>query len=246
MKTILYHSNNSKAFTGFGKHCKNILKYLQRTGKYNIIEFANGSPWSAPQNKMKPWKCVGSLPDDKSELHRLNTDPQRARAAGYGAEMVDKAISEFKPDIYIGVEDIWAFANYWDKPWWNKINHMIWTTLDSQPILPQALEAAPKTKNFFTWASFAERDMAKIGHDHVKTLHGSVNTEDFYKLSDIQRYQLREKYGLLDSYVIGFVFRNQLRKSVPNILDGFKLFKKDCPKAKLLLHTHWSEGWDIM
>jgi hypothetical protein len=23
------------------------------------------------------------------------------------------------------------------------------------------------------------------------------------------------------------------------------MFKKDCPKAKLLLHTHWAEGWDI-
>jgi hypothetical protein len=28
-------------------------------------------------------------------------------------------------------------------------------------------------------------------------------------------------------------------------MEGFKMFKKDCPKAKLLLHTHWAEGWDI-
>jgi len=245
MKTILYHSNNSRAFTGFGKHCKNILKYLHKTGKYKIIEFANGSSWSDPVHNFKPWKCVGTLPDDKNILRQLNADPNRSRAAGYGGETIDQAITEFKPDIYIGVEDIWAFGGYWEKPWWNKINHMIWTTLDSQPILPQALEAAPRTKNFFTWASFAEKDMAKAGHGHVKTLHGTVNTEDFHKLSDIQRHQLKEKHGLLDAYVIGFVFRNQLRKSVPNILDGFKMFKKDCPKAKLLLHTHWSEGWDI-
>jgi glycosyltransferase involved in cell wall biosynthesis len=44
------------------------------------------------------------------------------------------------------------------------------------------------------------------------------------------------------------VFRNQLRKSVPNLLDGFKIFTQNNPdaKAKLLLHTHWSEGWDIL
>jgi DNA-directed RNA polymerase subunit RPC12/RpoP len=41
------------------------------------------------------------------------------------------------------------------------------------------------------------------------------------------------------------VFRNQLRKSVPNLLEGFKIFKQQVPNAKLLLHTHWSEGWDI-
>ena len=42
-----------------------------------------------------------------------------------------------------------------------------------------------------------------------------------------------------------FVFRNQLRKSVPNLLEGFRIFKQQVPHAKLLLHTHWSEGWDI-
>jgi glycosyltransferase involved in cell wall biosynthesis len=246
MKTILYHSNNSRAFTGFGKHCKNILKYLHKTGKYNVIEFCNGSAWNDPSHQLKPWKCQGSLPNNPRLLNQINADPTKARAAGYGAETIDKAIKKYKPDIYIGVEDIWAFGGFWDKPWWDKINHMIWTTLDSQPILPQALEAAPKTKNFFGWASFAERDMKKEGFDHVKTLHGSVETKDFYKLSETQKFQLRKKFSIpQDEFIIGFVFRNQLRKSVPNILDGFKMFKKDCPQAKLLLHTHWSEGWDI-
>ena len=71
--------------------------------------------------------------------------------------MIDEAIKTYKPDIYIGVEDIWAFDGYWDRPWWNKINHMIWTTLDSQPILPQALEAAPKTKNYLYMGFFCRK-----------------------------------------------------------------------------------------
>ena len=41
-KKILFHSNHSKAFTGFGKNCKNVLTYLHKTGKYEIIEAANG------------------------------------------------------------------------------------------------------------------------------------------------------------------------------------------------------------
>ena len=245
MKTILYHSNNSRAFTGFGKHAKNILRYLQKTGKYKLVELANGVPWDADINNSKPWTCQGSLPSDPNIVHQINQNPTRARIAGYGGEMIDHAIKTYKPDIYIGVEDIWGFDGYWDKPWWNKINHMIWTTLDSQPLLEQAVTAAPKTKNYFVWSSFAERDMAKLGHEHVKTLHGSVNTDDFYRLSDIERFNLRKRFNIHDKYVVGFVFRNQLRKSVPNLLDGFKTFKKDCPQAKLLLHTHYSEGWDI-
>ena len=244
-KKILFHSNSSKAFTGFGKNAKNILRYLQGTDKYEIVEFANGMQWGDPILKLRPWEAQGSLPNNPALLQRIQSDQQQARRAGYGALSIDQAIKEYKPDIYIGCEDIWAFADYWKKPWWDKINSVIWTTLDSQPILPQAVEAASKTKNFFVWSSFAEKDLREMGHDHVETMHGTVDTNDFHRLSDIQRRELRQKNNLSDEFIVGFVFRNQLRKSVPNILDGFKIFKKDCPKAKLLLHTHWKEGWDI-
>lgn len=245
MKRILFHSNNAKAFTGFGKNAKNILRHLHKTGKYEVIEFANGTQWNDQSLQLRPWKAKGSLPSDPAVLQQLNADPNKARAAGYGGHMIDEAIKKFKPDIYLGVEDIWAFGGYWDKPWWDKINHMIWTTLDSQPILPQAIEAVPKTKNFYSWASFAEKDLKAMGHDNVGTLHGSVDTKDFYRISDTERKKLRSEFGLSDEFIVGFVFRNQLRKSVPNLMEGFKTFKKDCPNAKLLLHTHWSEGWDI-
>jgi glycosyltransferase involved in cell wall biosynthesis len=245
MKRILFHSNSSKAFTGFGKNAKNILRYLYKTGKYEVIEFANGIQWNDNSLKLRPWEAQGSLPNNPATLKALNSDPQKARLAGYGSETIDDAIKEYKPDIYLGVEDIWAFNDYWDKPWWDKINNMIWTTLDSQPILPQAVKAAPKTKNFYCWSSFAERDLKEIGHDHVGTLHGSVDTKDFYRMSDEKRKNLRERFGLSSEFIIGFVFRNQLRKSVPNLLEGFKAFKRECVNAKLLLHTHWSEGWDI-
>jgi len=245
MKRILFHSNSSKAFTGFGKNAKNILRYLYKTGKYEVIEFANGIQWNDNSLKLRPWEAQGSLPNNPVTLKVLNSDPQKARLAGYGSETIDDAIKEYKPDIYLGVEDIWAFNDYWDKPWWDKINNMIWTTLDSQPILPQAVKAAPKTKNFYCWSSFAERDLKEIGHDHVGTLHGSVDTKDFYRMPDEKRKNLRERFELSSEFIIGFVFRNQLRKSVPNLLEGFKAFKRECVNAKLLLHTHWSEGWDI-
>lgn len=245
MKKILFHSNSAKAFTGFGKNAKNILRYLYKTGKYEIIEFANGLQWGDPSLSLRPWKAQGSLPNNPSVIQQINQDPQKGRAAGYGSYTIDAAIKKYKPDIYLGVEDIWAFAGYYDKPWWNKINNMIWTTLDSQPILPQAIEAVPKTKNFYSWASFAERDLKKMGHENVSTLHGTVDTNDFFRMSNHERRNLRNKFGLRDEFIIGFVFRNQLRKSVPNLMEGFKSFKKDHPKAKLLLHTHWSEGWDI-
>ena len=199
-KKILIHSNNTKAFTGFGKHTKNIMRYLQATNKYEIIGFANGTTWGDPQMDLRPWKAQGSLPNDRATINDLKTNPEKSRAAAYGCEMIDQAIKEYKPDIYLGIEDIWGFTNYWKKPWWNKINHMIWTTLDSQPILPLAMEAARETKSFHVWASFAERDMVKAGQGHVKTLHGTVNTEDFNRFTEEDRKRLRSRFG---SAVVG-------------------------------------------
>ena len=241
-KTVLIHSNFCKAFTGFGKNKKNIMRYLYDTGKYDLVELANGIQWEQVETRRVPWTCRGSLPPP-AEMQGLNAEQQRD--AGYGGRLVDKAIREFKPDVYIGIEDIWAFNGYMGKPWWEKINTMIWTTLDSLPILPQAVDAAPKIDNYYVWSTFAEKAFKKMGYDHIKTLRGSLDTSNFYRVTEEDRLKLREAFNLGDDYIIGYVFRNQLRKSVPNLLDGFSKVKESIPHAKLLLHTHWSEGWDI-
>lgn len=247
-KRVLIHSNFCKMFTGFGKHKKNLLSYLYKTGKYDIIELSNGFSWNSEQLKFMPWESYGSLPEDPEILKEISLDERRKNSAGYGSEMIDYAIKELKPDIYLGIEDIWAFNSFTEKEWWDKIHCIIHTTLDSLPLLPDAVSMAPKIKNYFVWASFAEKAMHKLGHNHVKTVHGTLDTSSFYRLSDDDRNKLRSRFKLKNEFIIGFVFRNQLRKSVPNLLDGFKLFLEKNPesKAKLLLHTSWNEGWDIL
>lgn len=246
-KRILIHSNHCKMFTGFGKHKKNLLKYLHNTGKYEIIEFSNGYPWSSDELQYTPWKSYGSLPDDPEHQKEIANDERKKSTAGYGGEMIDRAIYELKPGIYLGIEDIWGFNGFFEKPWWNKIHCIIHTTLDSLPILPDAVNVASKIKNYFVWASFAEKALHKLGHTHVKTVHGTLDVNNFYRLPDDARSRLRKHFNLEKSFIIGFVFRNQLRKSVPNLLDGFKMFDEANPSAnaKLLLHTFWNEGWDI-
>jgi glycosyltransferase involved in cell wall biosynthesis len=235
-------------FTGFGKHKKNLLSYLYKTGKYDLIELSNGFSWESEQVQFVPWKSYGTLPEDPEILKEIAIDERRKHAAGYGAEMIDHAIQELKPDIYLGIEDVWAFNGFQDKEWWNKVHCIIHTTLDSLPILPDAVSIAPKVNHYLVWASFAEKAMHKLGHTHVKTVHGTLDTNSFYRLSDEDRKKIRARFKLNNEFITGFVFRNQLRKSIPNLLDGFKLFYTANPNsnAKLLLHTSWNEGWDIL
>jgi glycosyltransferase involved in cell wall biosynthesis len=246
-KRILIHSNAHTAFTGFGKNSKNILKYLFKTNKYDIYELGNGKKWS--ENKdYYPWQFYGSLPDDPNILNSLNSNPELARSASYGLLTIDKAVELINPDVYIGIEDVWAFSETVKKNWWNKTNCMVWTTLDSLPILPDAINMASKIKNYYVWSSFAEKAMHKIGINHVKTLHGSIDEKNFFKLSANEKSNLRKKFNISNQdFIIGFVFRNQLRKTVGDLIAGFKIFQTKNPElnSKLLLHTNWAEGWDI-
>jgi len=247
-KKIVLHSNNCRAKTGFGKHMRHLLTYLYKTGKYEIIEFANGKMWNDPELSYMPWKCYGSLPHEPNIIEEIKSDQSKLRSANYGHYTIDNLIKQEKPDIYLGIEDIWGLEGFWNKKWWKKINSLIWTPIDSLPLLDKHIEAAQNTQNLIVQASFAQKDLKDKGFKNVHLLPVPIDTDNFYRLDDDVRSKLRQSNNISDnSFVIGFVFRNQLRKSVPNLLEAFKIFQQKNPQsdAKLLLHTHWSEGWDI-
>ena len=249
MKKLLFQTDSSLAKTGFGRNAKALLSYLYKTKKYDIVQYCCGTEYSSPALKTTPWKSIGTLPSDPAERQRIGQDPGQARLASYGAHLVDKVMKEEKPDFYFGVQDIWGTEFAVGKPWFDKINSVIWTTLDSLPILPTAIANAPKIKNYWIWSSFATKALHEAGHKHVKTVHGCIESKHFFRLTDNERLALRKRNNIEeDAFIIGFVFRNQLRKSVPNLLDGYSRWKRENnPKKKtyLLFHTYWKEGWGI-
>ena len=99
-KKILIHSNFSKAFTGFGKHKKNLLKYLYKTGKYELVELVNAKNKNAEELQNTPWKSIGTLPTDHQILKKIQKDQARMRNAGYGHELIDEIIKEEKLSVY--------------------------------------------------------------------------------------------------------------------------------------------------
>lgn len=252
---ILFHSDFSLSKTGFGKNSRNILTHLYHTKKYDIVHYCCNLPYTHPDLQKSPWKSIGSIPDNNQEvqahINSVNSPEEREakiRGMCYGDYLIDKVIKEEKPDVYIGVQDIWGVDYTVSKPWFSNLTSVIWTTLDSLPLLPSAVEKAPKIKNYWMWSSFATKEMHRLGYGHVKTMHGPLNEKFFFRLSDEERLILRKKNNIdAETFIIGFVFRNQLRKSVPNLLEGYKIWKEKHPnvKSSLLFHTHFSEGWNI-
>lgn len=248
-KTVIIQTDCPCVKTGLGRNGKEIANYLYRTGKYNIVYYASGLPWENVEYQKYPYKIVGALPMTQQEIDNINRDPNYARACAYGAYYIDRVVKEFKPDVMIFSNDSWSFDGYWTKNWWNKFHCVPQITLDSIPFLPQQIEFIKNSKDFFVWAEFAEKESKRLGFNNVKTLTGIVNDKPFKKLPKLDKLNLKRKFNIPeDSFICGFTFRNQTRKEIFPLLEGFKTFYESLPSSAnvyLLLWTNFSEGWDI-
>lgn len=246
-KVVAISTDFPTSNTGLGRNGKALLKYLYKTGKYDLKYFATGLSWGSPENKKLPIECYGAIPDDRNQLAALQNDPTKLRDASYGALKIDDFIQTVKPDIFILSNDSWAFP-YLKKPWRNKINVIPHITIDSLPMGDEQIELAKKSPNMLVWAKFAQEEFEKMGIKHVQTVPAIIENEYFYPLPKQAKAELRKKFNIEpDTLITGFVFRSQPRKEVKPLLQGFAQFRKEYPavKAKLLLHTNFSEGWDI-
>jgi len=252
-KRILIHTNPPHIKTGLAENGKFLAKYLFKTGKYDIAYYCSQTQVGDAMLNTTPWKSYGCIPNDQATINQLNQNPGEARNVSYGSYFIDQTIKDFKPDIYIGSDDIWAFPGFFDKPWWNKISSLLHITVDSRPILEEAFNQARKTPLYYTWAKFASKEMHKFGNDfkHVKNIYGMTDIENFAPITKDQKNELRARFGISPkTKIIGMVGRNQLRKEFVSVLNGYAEFRKQFPGAdiKLHFHTSYSErsmGWDI-
>lgn len=248
-KRVLFLTDYAGAFTGFGKQCKLLLNYLYKTGKYEILNAAQGIPKHGPHEHKFPWKSIGVLPDDQNKINQINQDPNLARMAAYGSLEITNIVKEFKPDLVFSINDTWGSQFVINEPFFDNIPTICWNTFDSLPLLPDTIENAKKIKEYWTWSDFARKELHKLGFNHVKNQYPLVNTQNFYKLSDAKISEVKSRYGIpQDAFIIGFVFRNQLRKLINTQIEAYALFKKHNPEIKntfLYTHTHYGEGWDI-
>jgi len=248
-KRILFLSDYAGAFTGFGKQCKLLLKYLYKTGKYDILNAAQGLPKHGKHQKRFPWKTIGVLPDDPNKIIQINQDANLARMASYGEMEIDNIVKEFKPDIIFSVNDTWGSQFVVNKPFFKHVPTVCWNTFDSLPLLPDTIEKAKQISHYWTWSDFARKQFHLLGHTHVINQYPLVNTENFYKLPKEKIAEIKNKFNIPnDSFIIGFVFRNQIRKLINTQIEAYAKFKKVNPEIKntfLYTHTHYGEGWDI-
>lgn len=250
-KTIVIHTDWSKLKTGFSKSKRAILRHLYNIGKYRVVEAANGMPYDAPELSRMPWEAYGTAPspEKQQELANIQDPAQREahhRIAQYGGFGLEKIIKNVKPDIWVAMQDSWGLDFIPDFKWSKNLKFVPWCTIDSSPLMPAQVDLAAKVDKLYLWASFGVSLYNEKGHFNVEHLYGCVETDKFFPIIEEERKKLREKFKIDDCFVGIKVFRNQTRKSIPNLLDGFKLFQSKFPEAKgkLILVTSLKEGWN--
>lgn len=251
-KRVAIHTDHSSLFTGFSKFKRALLRYLYKTGKYEIFEFSNGIQHGAPELSRLPWPCFTTLPapEQQQQINSIQDNGQRdnaQRQANYGRYGVPKLLRENKIDVFLSHQDSWGVDFLPNLPEVQNTTFIPHVTIDSEFLIPSQIDLAGSVDKLYAWASFALREYEKHGYNNVEFLPGCVDSSNFFPLEDDKRKELRQTFGLNDSFSIIYVFRSQLRKLVPNLLDGFKLFKEKYPesKAKLILVTSAQEGWNI-
>jgi hypothetical protein len=252
-KRVLIHTNAPWLKTGLAENARFLASYLYKTGKYEIAYYCSQTSVGDSMLNSTPWKSYGCIPNDPRIINHLNQNPQEARNVSYGSYFIDQVVKEFKPDIYLGSDDIWSFGGYIDKNWWAKINSILHITIDSRPILEEAFGQAKKTKNYVTWAKFGEVEMKRVLPEltHVTSIYGMTDISNFAPIPKEQKLELRKRFNISPATkIIGKVGRNQLRKEYVSIMTAFADFKRQNPHADVKLHFHTSfsekgNGWDI-
>lgn len=251
-KTVAICTDFSKLCTGFSKFKRALLRHLYKTGKYRVIEFANGIQQGAPELSKLPWECYSTTPTQEQQA-RINSiqDPgvrdSVQRQANYGKEGIPHLLRENKVDLFISSQDSWGLDFLPNIPEVQNTTFIPHCTIDSANLIPSQLDLAASVDNLYVWASFAIKEYAKHDIHNIKYLPGCVETDNFFPLEENKKRELRKKFNLDKSFVSLYVFRSQLRKSVPNLMDGFKAFQKKNPEAnaKLVLVTSNQEGWPL-
>jgi len=249
-KRVMILSNYCGAATGFGRNAKSLLKYLftNYSDKIELIHIACGMPYEHPDFQRYPWATHGVIPPDPALVQRLNQDAHLAKMASYGDNAIEDLVFKFKPDVLLAIEDTWGVSFIRKKSFFGKVPVIFWETVDSLPISKQCIEDAQSTPYYWTWSKFAEDALRKEGVE-TKTQYPCLDTEVFYRLPDSERLSLRQRHNIHpQAFIYGFVFRNQPRKLVNKLIEGYALFKRQHPEIKhtmLYTHTHYGEGWNI-
>lgn len=242
MKRILILSEFSELSTGYSTYCRELLKGLYSTGKYDLLELACYGDPKDSRIYNQPWKVVPILPnsDNSHEVdiyksNQLNT---------FGLWKFDQVSLQFKPHIVISIRDFWM-DQYIDFSSSRRMFNWLWLiTVDGINQNEEWLDVYSRVDGLFTYNDWSKQQIEKESNNNLKIINSVPQP-----ICDLfQPGNTKSEFGLEGKFIFGAVMRNQKRKLFPALFNAFRKYLDKTNKDTLLYcHTSYPDqaGWDI-
>jgi D-inositol-3-phosphate glycosyltransferase len=198
---------------------------------------------------------------------------EKYRGDFHGERRILELAKEIKPHGILILNDIWVILTFVEtlKSLDSKIQKIIYTPIDSDPVEPQAV--LPLLQIIDQWVTFTQFGKTQLQNailssktnrvnrekDIVKIIPHGVDKSHFYPINDgtsnsgprtrikARKSLFQHSDKLLDAFIALNANRNQPRKCIDTTIEGFAIFARNKPNnVKLYLHMGREDlGWDI-
>ena len=251
-KRILFCSEATFLNTGYATYTREILNYLNSTGKYELAEMGAYGQRNDPRANGIPWKYYGVAPNTECEPMAPKAELQAYNQSGtnqFGEWIFEHVCLDFMPDIVCDIRDFWMLDFAERSPFRNYFHWAIMPTVDARPQARQWVATYQSADACLTYSDWAGEVLSDQSGGQIK-YHGSAPPSAhpaYTPVADKKMHKL--KYGIdPDCKIIGTVMRNQRRKLYPDLFEAFRKFLDKAKNKNYYLYCHTSYpdlGWDI-
>ncbi len=244
---ILWNSEATYLSTGYATYCREILKRLYATGKYDILELASYAKPSDKQLHETPWDIYPVLPadGDKDAWNEYNSHPMNQ----FGAGKFEHVCNLFKPHVVYDLRDFWMMAHEAISPYRDKYNLVWMPTVDAAPQNVEWVEKYASCDAIFTYSDWAIDVLRTQAGEKINIIGSAAPGADECFKPVANKKEHKAQFGLQDFNIVGTVMRNQRRKKFPDLMEAFRKYLDISGDNKTLLYLHTSypekHPWDI-
>jgi glycosyltransferase involved in cell wall biosynthesis len=248
-KRILFCSEATFLNTGYATYTREILNYLNSTGKYEIAEMSAYGEENDPRASNIPWKFYGVMPP-KNASEEIKKQYSSVATYQFGEFIFEKVCLDFKPDVVCDIRDFWMLDFVERSPYRPLFKWCIMPTVDAKPQARQWIatyQSADACLTYSDWAGDVLKDQSGGKINYLGSSPPSAHPA-YHPIED--KVALKSEFKIdLTTKIIGTVMRNQRRKLYPDLFCAFRKFlDKVDNKHDYMLYCHTSYpdlGWNI-
>ena len=267
---ILCNSDSPRISTGFGKVADGIFSNLVKTGKYKIDFFGvNDLGFYDPDPEKCPFRILPAMVpgiegDYYGRMRFINilrgTDLFLKPSWDIVFTLNDPFIFE-EPVVTENVGTMDAITDlktvYREKlapeHWYKVVSY--WP-IDS-PIKENWVEHAVGLPDYsVAYTEYGKEEIERVNNRlpkpmkfNLDVIYHGTNIKDFFPISKQETMEFKKnffkkaKIDIENTYVVGIVARNQMRKDIPRAMKAFKEFQKRRPQTMLYIHAREHDVW---